>query len=228
MPWVRMVCLANSRKLGGRCVAGWKLDSGGWIRPVSARQHEELVRGDYLLNNGQEPCLLDVIDVEVEGHLPKPHQPENWLIGPSRRRFVRHLSHWTQAAAILNRATGARTPGPDLFGNQARFLSPQDLQRQPPTESLALVRALDIHWVIGRTDTGARQTRCRFLLEGVLYDLPVTDPQLENRLKDRTDGVYLRKEAGIDPLGRVDLTISLGDPWGGYCYKLVAAVIVRP
>jgi len=41
----RMVCLANSRKLNGRCVAGRELVAGqptGWLRPVSEREHEEV------------------------------------------------------------------------------------------------------------------------------------------------------------------------------------------
>ncbi len=41
----RIVCLANSRKLQGRCIAGRELVSGkpaAWIRPVSDREHEEV------------------------------------------------------------------------------------------------------------------------------------------------------------------------------------------
>jgi len=41
----RLVCLANSRKLSGRCVAGRELSGGrpiGWVRPVSARENEEV------------------------------------------------------------------------------------------------------------------------------------------------------------------------------------------
>jgi hypothetical protein len=36
----RIVCLANSRKMSGRCLAGRELINGlpgGWVRPVSAR-----------------------------------------------------------------------------------------------------------------------------------------------------------------------------------------------
>ncbi len=40
-----IVYLANSRKLNGRCVAGIEIAQSrrlGWIRPVSAREHQEV------------------------------------------------------------------------------------------------------------------------------------------------------------------------------------------
>ena len=40
-----IVCLANSRKTAGRCVAGIERVAGewrGWVRPVSARRTEEI------------------------------------------------------------------------------------------------------------------------------------------------------------------------------------------
>ena len=42
----RIVCLANSRKLAGRCIAGreWSeaREAGCWIRPVSVRSSREV------------------------------------------------------------------------------------------------------------------------------------------------------------------------------------------
>jgi hypothetical protein len=41
----RIICLANSRKLSGRCLAGREFVdgcAGDWIRPVSSREHEEV------------------------------------------------------------------------------------------------------------------------------------------------------------------------------------------
>jgi hypothetical protein len=41
----RIVCLANSRKMNGRCIAGRELNegkAGAWIRPVSDRPHHEV------------------------------------------------------------------------------------------------------------------------------------------------------------------------------------------
>ena len=59
---LQIVCLANSRKLSGRCVAGKLLDgSGQWIRPVSAREHEEVSLDERRYDNGEDPVLRDVV-----------------------------------------------------------------------------------------------------------------------------------------------------------------------
>ena len=69
---VQIVCLANSRKLSGRCVAGKLLDgSGQWVRPVSAREHEEVSLDERRYDNGEDPLLRDVVNLcvlENRGH----------------------------------------------------------------------------------------------------------------------------------------------------------------
>ena len=57
---VDLLCLANSRKDGGRCIAGVRLDDGGWLRPVGSGAHGALVPRDYLLPVGGEPRVLDI------------------------------------------------------------------------------------------------------------------------------------------------------------------------
>ncbi len=81
----RIVCLANSRKLQGRCIAGLELLQGkvlGWIRPVSDRENEEVSEYERQYEDGSDPRVLDVIDIPVREHKPRAYQQENWLIEP--------------------------------------------------------------------------------------------------------------------------------------------------
>ena len=57
-----VVCLANSRKYPGRCVAGKLVEGaqvGGWVRPVSGNEH-----GAILAEN-QNPKLLDIVSIPM-------------------------------------------------------------------------------------------------------------------------------------------------------------------
>lgn len=81
----RLVCLANSRKLQGRCIAGreWLEEGpGAWIRPVSHREHQEVSERERMYEDGSDPQLLDIIDVPlIEPRAGRP-QTENWLLDP--------------------------------------------------------------------------------------------------------------------------------------------------
>lgn len=81
----RIVCLANSRKLHGRCVAGREWTggrAGRWIRPVSNREHQEVSEYERQYEDGSDPQLLDVIDVPVLEPRPASFQSEDWLLDP--------------------------------------------------------------------------------------------------------------------------------------------------
>src|ERR1019366_8370022 len=84
----RIVCLANSRKYSGRCVAGVEVvqgKSGAWIRPVSSRPNEQLHADECSYEDGVEVRVLDIIDVPLGLHRPHGHQTENWLTAPSKK-----------------------------------------------------------------------------------------------------------------------------------------------
>lgn len=63
MPYTkRIVCLANSRKYKGSCVAGKEIMGnafGGWVRPVSKKVHGELTPD--LLHTEMAECLASLI-----------------------------------------------------------------------------------------------------------------------------------------------------------------------
>jgi hypothetical protein len=62
-----------------------------------------------------------------------------------------------------------------------------------------------------------RRVQARFQLGGDDYWLWITDPLYERH--------YLAQDNGEYALGPSYLTVSLGEPYGGYVFKLVAAII---
>lgn len=222
MAAVELICLANSRKHGGRCVAGLRLDVGGWLRPVDASVLGSLLPRHYRLNDGSDARLLDILRVNFGEPRPDPHQPENVLLGRAPWQLVARPA----AKDIIPVLKAALVTGPELLGNCADRLSFPMLRRAPLPASLALIAPHEVAWQIGSDYTGNRQVRARFALGGVRYDLSVTDPVWEERLKSLPHGEHSMAAMGLAPGDRVLLTISVGEPFGDDCYKLVAAVSV--
>ncbi len=79
----KIVCLANSRKLSGRCIAGKEvLDTGygEWIRPISRRETAEISEEEMRFENGEAPEPLDIIEIPMKEHKPNEFQRENYMI----------------------------------------------------------------------------------------------------------------------------------------------------
>ena len=62
-----------------------------------------------------------------------------------------------------------------------------------------------------------RRVQGQFHYAGDEYHLWVTDPKFES--------FYLKKSNGKYEIGTSFLTVSLGEPYGGYYYKFIAAII---
>lgn len=228
MPEVDIVCLANSRKMAGRCVAGWRLDGGGWFRPVSELPDGTLYSNFYVHDGGQEAALLDVLRIPYVRPQPDLHQPENHLIHPLPWRLVSRIP----VAEVGELLAPALAPGPELLGNTRDRVPYATFRREPATSSLALIEPDWLQWRVTTSYRGNRQVRARFALRGLTYDLPVTDPAFEQRMATLPVGAHGRAAVGIGRTDRVLLTVSLGEPFPptehGDCFKLVAAVLVLP
>lgn len=132
----RIVCLANSRKLQGRCVAGVELTGGRareWVRPVGDREHQAVSEHERQYRDGSDPRLLDIIDVPLLEHRPKDYQRENWLLDPKK--------YWKKAGVFKGTAwRRLPRPNPRCGGTDAapttvstiRFSSPRWLRRPAP------------------------------------------------------------------------------------------------
>ena len=233
---VAFICLANSRKHGGRCVAGIRTDGGGWIRPVSRGSSGTLSRGHYTLDNRSEAGLLDVIEVEVSAPRAEPHQPENWVLGREHWGFIDWIlgtPQWRlieriEVAKALPSLEQFTSHGPDLLCGQEGRVSYTDLNNSPAPASLALIEPSNVSFIVAESSKGRIQTRAGFQFGGKHYALPLTDPKWERILSNSTLGIHRPESAGVTPQQRLFFTISLGEPFNGECFKLVAAVIVLP
>jgi hypothetical protein len=225
VPSVDLICLANSYKWRNRCLAGLRVDGGGWIRPVSDKEHGELEYSQYRLADHSEPHLLDVVRVGLSRRQPLPHQPENWLTDHSAWRLLERPASTDRALVV---AAAVRRE-PLLFGNTGRWVPEAQFRGRPARESLVLVEPAGIRW---RTEFNTYELRnmprVLFQLGGISHDLPLTDPAYAGPLQRREEGDYGSADLGIPEDSTILFTISLGDPLDGICYKLIAAVVVIP
>jgi len=192
MPSVDLICLANSYKLGARCLAGLRVDGGGWVRPVSDKEHGELQYGQYRLPDHSEPHLFDVIRVGLVSR--QPHQPENWLVDESPWVLLERPAALDRAPVVA----AAVSRDPATLGNQGRSVTEAQMRARPAADSLVLVQPADIRWRTEFSTHELRNTaRVLFRLGGVWYDLHLTDPVYAGPLQRRAEGDYGSSDLGI-------------------------------
>ena len=219
----RIVCLANSRKLSGRCIAGRELSvenrTGSWIRPVSARENQEVSEHERQYEDGSDPQILDIIDVPVLHTLNNGYQTENWLLDPQL--------YWTKIGSYppldLMRLTD---PVTSLWNNgksSYNGLNDRVLAESVNSisSSLRLIRVKELELAVFSPGEAfgnpKRRVQGQFVHSSEQYKLWVTDPEYEKK--------YLAKPDDNYKAGKCYLTISLGEPYEGFCYKLIATII---
>ncbi len=100
-----ILCLANSRKTSGRCVAGREVVNGAlraWVRPVSSLGTAEVSLDDRRYSNGEDPKLLDVIAIQMIEPRPHAFQTENHLIDAKYYWALRRRATWEEALAAVD------------------------------------------------------------------------------------------------------------------------------
>ena len=214
----RIICLANSRKPGGRCIAGkdWD-DRASWIRPVSDTEKRSLSESDRHYEGGSEPILLDIISIPMLKPAPLPHQRENHLINSSFYWSKVGKASWTDIALFLESPVS-------LWANNSQsagYVSNRVSESAANGKSLYLVKIASLAVIVGPKSSyeEKRVVKGRFIWAGEVYQLHITDPAIEREFILMKDGSYCID----DPT----LCISLGDPFEGFCYKLIAGVIRR-
>jgi len=227
-----VVCLANSRKAGGRCFAGKDINSKSWLRPVSDRDSEALDKSEMCIKDNNCECLicdpilpdlLDVIEIDLGEYIGKDHQTENYLIGPKK---------WRKVGRIKKEAIDYFLDPKDLdlwgIGYQGR----QRLNDRLPVSkggllinSLILieVKSLVLNVVNEPADIGyyKKKVNGKFYYNDEKYILPVTDGVVENQYLLSALGVY-----EFEPFNRrIILCLSIGKAFLGYYYKFISGIM---
>lgn len=218
----RVVCLANSRKLTGRCIAGREIGRGkpgAWIRPVSARASREVSEYERQYEDGSDPRVLDIISIPVLKPLPEKWQTENWLLDDEF--YWRKEGTWPRfdLSDLLDPVAPLWINGFHTYhGNNDKI---PDESMRDVSGSLRLIHARRTRLAVFSPGEAfgnrKRRVQTHFSHAGADYALWVTDPKYERRYLAKLDGTY--------DIGDCYLTISLGEPYQGACYKLVAAII---
>lgn len=218
---IEMVCLANSEKHGDRCLAGVRLDTGGWLRPVSDDTGAGLIEAQYETASGHHPEPLDIIQVELGRQRPKYHQPENWVISGESWELLETELH-DQALMAIN--TALQREG-HILHDTAPAIPKRELKDMPVFRSLTLVCPTNPEFYVREKDYGSVQPRTAFEFDGNEYDLPITDPKWRQRAREDGTGSLPSAEA-VDEDEEILFTISLGEAneKDKRCYKIVAAI----
>ena len=219
----RIVCLANSRKLAGRCIAGreWSeaRGAGGWIRPVSAREGREVAEYERQYEDGSDPRVLDVVNIPLLEARPEDWQTENWLLDPEYYWEKEGTYSWFDLPRLADPVEPLWIGGHSTW-NGMNDKIPLELARSL-SSSLQLIHVerlqLEVFSPGEAFGNPKRRVQGQFSHAGTDYALWVTDPGYERTYLAKLDGVY-----GI---GGCYLTASLGEPYEGACYKLIAAII---
>ena len=232
MPTFEIVCLANSRKRSGRCVAGLRVDGAGWLRPVGSNAEGILHSYHYTLPDNTEARLLDTLRIECSRAHPTPHHPEDWVAMPVLWRLVERPITGERLAWLRTQLA----TGPHLLGCTRDRIRYDALPARPLAHSLALIAPQDLHWMVksGKEKEAEHRVRACFQLGGMEYSLPLTDPLWEQRLQHLPLGEHPRHAARVKDADEVWLTVSLSEPFAPadgaeeFCFKLAAGVIVVP
>ncbi|MDJ0620088.1 MAG: hypothetical protein QNJ63_25670 [Calothrix sp. MO_192.B10] len=212
----QVICLANSWKHGERCIAGIDPSTGKWIRPVS-NLDDGRVPASIRCIQGQEPALLDILEIPVETTGSDfGFESENLTIASGKWGRIEKF----QATDVLKYCGSY----PYILHNSNKYVNVTYLQSLPFQERRTLQLVYAKNFSVQSIPQGGGQK-----WKGTLETN--TGQKLTNATI--TDPVFVKKlEFGYYPQNPCLVTVSLSmphrpDDWEGDdpCWKIIAGVI---
>lgn len=213
---MRIVCLANSFRVGGRCLGGIELDTNNdpvlinfrpkWVRPVCNTEHEEVPT-----NLVSHIALLDIMEfqpIRATGH---GHQSENVLFNTSSIQTNGRLS-----ISNLNNITDNNRFNL-VFGNRGAAVPEHKVSDLDHSLMLLSLTEFETNERVFENKPFP-QVKLSFRHNGNLYNLPITDPSFLHRY-GLNNNILQNKQ-------RIFVSLSLAAPHEEWSSKLVAGIII--
>jgi len=216
----QIICLANSRKLKGRCIAGIEISDAQdsiWIRPVTESPTGEIPEIECAYSLGHPISVLDVLKVRLAGSRAKGYQQENWLIDQVQPWTYIGRAEPADLEKVISSQPTLWTNGLSSKGGVNDRIDEAAMGGINNSLQLVKVNQLYLEVKAPYGGAGAPDLRASFTYRQNHYNLKVTDPRYETNYRSKSIGTYALRSAY--------LTISLAEPYKGYVYKLVAAII---
>ena len=213
------VLLANSRKHRGVCIAGKNHLDKSWVRPV------------YDSSGGAVPTkktknwkLLQHVSVPTlpSNCFRQRYQAENVLIDQNGQWCEQEKYHdYNNIKSLLDGPDSIWTFPGETDPNKVSMVT---INRGIVSNSLYFLKinnmVFNYSWTYDQEAQHSKlHLKARFKYREVEYEFPVTDPCVEK--------AFVNKEKGLYHCSNLEIfaCVSLGEPYNGYCYKLVASII---
>ena len=217
----KIICLSKSIKYKKHCIAGKESANktyGEWIRPISHSRdskYGELSDKECQYEDHSEPQILDIISIPFVKPCPNLYQKEN--------HYIDHRIKWKKEGRIKWSELDSLKDNPNTLwinpiGEEKndRILE-QEAEKLKSSLYLIYVKKLNI--TVEKDGWGElNKVRTQFVFKNIKYNLALTDPVAKN--------AFIKK--GGSKINDTYLCVSLGLPFRGFCYKLVATVIYQP
>lgn len=226
MPKKKILCLADSFRPGGSCVAGIEIldtgEFGSWIRPVSQRPSKAINDLEKTCTDGSRISLLDVVEIDFSHHTPVQHQTENWQInGTVRWEKIEQVEIASLTPAIRSSNRPLWTPARSSYSGHNDLIAATDISDF--SSSLALIKPARARVDVSRNDFNNKvEVWISFSWANVQHKIKLTDPVQFAKFSPSVDN--LQSSYVIDePI----LAISLAEVFeqNGTASKLVAGMI---
>ena len=214
------VCLANSYKHGGRCIAGVEVTLGAdgaftivkkddgsprWIRPITHSENEA-IPNDIAAEIG----IFSLVELTDVVPCPNKAHSENVYFGQMKRC----PSNLRCDKETLDQFIDTAHQTAFYFRGKAIPASMIDRLNY----SLMLIHPQDVHAYVDEEREKSKY-RMKFTYYGSHYDFPITDPVFLEAFKKDPQSFSEPKDAY--------LTVSLGMEFEGFHFKLVATVFTQ-